>query len=226
MKLLMTFFTNRNNIKPMFWFIALVVMILFSLFTTQALQGIGARQFANCNSIIYGICCPSVNFTLLASPITLLSNIIFSAFSVFFFPNFTFFALLISSLSSPAFSSFSITNSGLMINNFTFFTLVITKGGLSMHCFTTFCLTIFFDILQKANFAIAFVCVFFALVFVKFRQRLDLFAFGTSFRYDLLRHNQLHNSWLCLEPVAGYASAVGSPYYIRTLKKRKKKTQN
>lgn len=53
--------------------------------------------------------------------------------------------------------------------------------------------------------------------FVKFLQWLILFASGTLFGYDFIRHSFLHDRKLCLEPVTGYASVVGS-FIIQRLK--------
>lgn len=52
----MAFYTNRNNVKPMFTFIALVMVIFFGRFgAIMALQRIWTRQFADFYSIINSI---------------------------------------------------------------------------------------------------------------------------------------------------------------------------
>lgn len=50
----MTFYANRNNIKPKYWFITFVVMIFLCLFATSTLKNTGTGYFAKFNSIVYG----------------------------------------------------------------------------------------------------------------------------------------------------------------------------
>lgn len=54
----MTFSANRNNIKPMFFFVAVPVMILLGVCgAVMALESISSRQFAIFNSVIYSFSC-------------------------------------------------------------------------------------------------------------------------------------------------------------------------
>ena len=80
--------------------------------------------------------------------------------------------------------------------------------------FAVFCLLVFFAIFQPANFAIISIAVFIIGLLVKFRKKFCFFANSASFRYDLLSHFRLLNRRLWLEPIARYALAVGSSYYI------------
>lgn len=98
---------------------------------------------------------------------------------------------------------------------FAFFTLAITF----VPCFSFFGLAI----TVLTYFAIRRTTIFLGAILVKFRQGFDFFAFGTSFGYDLLRHNQLLNSWLCLEPYARSVRVSGSIYFKEELWTVKKK---
>ncbi len=53
--------------------------------------------------------------------------------------------------------------------------------------------------------------IFFVFVFVKFRKRLNLFAFRTLLCYDLLRHSFFLIKKLCLEPITAH-TVVGLSY--------------
>lgn len=172
----MAFYTNRYNIKPMFGFVAFVMMILLCLYgTIMANQEFGRNQFANHNGIThstssfdsFGMVGTKTNFT---------------------FPTcyFAFFCLVV---------SFS--------RNLTFYCFFITKFTSAMCCFALFCLVIFLIAFRLADFAITLIAVFLAAVFVEFRQWLGFFAFGTSFRYDGFRHNRFLYKRFCLEPIAG-----------------------
>lgn len=91
---------------------------------------------------------------------------------------------------------------------FAFFALGISL----IYIFPFFALSINPLIYVLAYSAIASKAIFCRAIFVKFRKRFNLFAFPTSFCYDLLRHNRFLNKRLCLEPVARYALAVGLFY--------------
>ena len=58
MDIFMTFYTNRNNIKPMLCFITVPMMILFGLIgAIVALQSIDTGQFASLGSSVHDILC-------------------------------------------------------------------------------------------------------------------------------------------------------------------------
>jgi hypothetical protein len=83
------------------------------------------------------------------------------------------------------------------------------------YLFAIICLGILVDFFLDAIFAPTRQIIRSASVFVKFRERFDFIALGTDFRYYLLSHNQLLNSWLRLEPVSGYIPVSGSHYCMR-----------
>lgn len=64
----------------------------------------------------------------------------------------------------------------------------------------------------SARFAMTSITSFLRKLFVKFRNRLDLFATRTGFCYDCFRHFRSFQRD-CLEPVIGYAPIVGSFYF-------------
>ena len=204
----MTFFADRNNIKPMFRGIALVVVIYLCLCgAIMTLQGINWRQFASLNGVFYSILCLTSfgmanlkakcffsinNFTLFTLTISLLRCFTFLALSIAFLISSAFLTLLMTFVCSSAFFSLIIASPC----GFAFFALVI---------------------LFATNFTIRPIAVFCSTVFIKFRQRFDFFAFGTSFRYDFGSHNRLLYRRLRLEPVAVYTTAVGSLYNMTTI---------
>ncbi len=55
MSFYMTRNTDSNNIKPMFFGIAFIVMVMFCLIATQACQSFGTRQFLKPNSFIQSL---------------------------------------------------------------------------------------------------------------------------------------------------------------------------
>lgn len=181
----MTFCTGRNNVKPTFRLVTFVVVVMLCLGgAIMALQSVRAGQFARYNSIIHGI----------------------SGFGVFRMSNTMVF--ITGSLSSFTFLASSITfNRG-----FPFFCCSETSRMFATYFFAPLCLVIFFRISRTARFAFTEVSIFHPFINVKFRERLDFFAFGTSFGYDLLRHNQLLNSWLCSEPNTRPILVSGSLY--------------
>lgn len=100
-----------------------------------------------------------------------------------------------------------------LITCFTFFCFEITSNSLTIAFSAPLSLTIFFYSFTIADLTISSMVIFPCSIFVKFRNRLDLLANGTSFRYDLFRHcfSPIKKSY-CLEPVAGHVPAVGSSY--------------
>lgn len=98
-----------------------------------------------------------------------------------------------------------------MISNFEFFALPITLYYSS----TLFALAVFFANFLRTGFAITVM----AIILVKFRKRLDVFAFVASFCYDWFRHcfSPIQKS-LCLEPVVGYIPIAGLFNYMQVRK--------
>lgn len=181
----MTFYTDRNNVQPMFFGIAIVVVIILCLcWTVVALQGIGPRQFAISDSVINSI----VSFS--ASRV---SSVVF--FKISSSIDSTFFAVSITFLTDTAFLALSIT----FLNGLAFLGLTIKF---------------------LAGFTSMVKSIFSTTIFMKFRDRFNLFAFVTSFCYDCFRHSRfsLNVKRFMLEPVEGYAPSVGSLYF----KERKK----
>jgi len=83
---------------------------------------------------------------------------------------------------------------------------------LSMEFSASFCLKMLFAVLFLANFTICLITKRIISAYIEFTKRFNFFAFGALLCYDLLRHNQFLNNWLCYEPVAA-RTAVGSLYY-------------
>lgn len=108
------------------------------------------------------------------------------------------------------FANFGITKSVAFILQFaiffSFFALFIlflrnliflTQTIPFLTSFIIFCLVIEFN----TYFTINFNTIFCSAIFVKFRKRLNLFAFGTFFRYDLLSHIRFLSKRVWLELV-------------------------
>ena len=97
MKLFMTILTSRNNVKPMFWFISFVMMILFCLQTARTFESFGFREFA----VSYGLINGAPGFLLFGvflviTPLVCLLNIFPSfALAVTSLVCLTFFALVV-----------------------------------------------------------------------------------------------------------------------------------
>lgn len=83
MYLFMTRTANRNHIKPMFWFIAEVMVVVSGLLATATFVCAGFRQVGFMNSTIYGVLCFFLKFMIL---------------SIFLCCSFAFFAMKISIL--------------------------------------------------------------------------------------------------------------------------------
>lgn len=81
--------------------------------------------------------------------------------------------------------------------------------------FALLCMLIFFYLFDKTTFAIRMITIFGLIMIIKLRKMFDLFAFGTGFCYDLVRHNFFLIRRLCLEPIVGNAPIVGSLYSKR-----------
>jgi len=161
---IMTFSTDRHNIKAMFRFITLIVMILFCLGgTVVARHSISARQFPCLYSMIYDISCLA-SFRMTST--------------VTFIISLAFFGLAIT---RHCFAKYCLA----------LFSGAVTKNSFTRCCFTFFSLKIFFVIFQFADFTLRTIAIFFSTMFEKFRKRFDLFAVSTSFCLSLFRYNHL-----------------------------------
>lgn len=78
--------------------------------------------------------------------------------------------------------------------------------------FAFFSLVVFYTGFFPTLFTDSTKAIFAFFRFIKFISRFDFLAFGTSFRYDCLRHIRFLKKRLCLEPFAAQ-SASGSLYY-------------
>ncbi len=194
----MAFYTYRNDIQPVFLCIAFMVMILFCLCrAVMTLKDIRSRQSTGSDSIIHHVF--SFKIFGMMRIISICSNN----------PNFSaFFALSIMFSYGFAFLALDIALLIAFISSFPLFALSIAFFGF----LTFFALLVFFVICQLASFA-------FISVFAKFRDWFNLrrIAMVTDFGYDLLSHNRLLLRRLRLEPAAGYAPALGSPYFKQTM---------
>lgn len=185
--LVMTRYTNRNNIKVVFWFIAFVMVVVFCLLATGTLQSIRMGQFAASNSNNYSVSCLSAFWkTIVIFDISLSLAI------------FAYLALLIS-----------------LNGNSSSFSLVIFCGRLYVAFSALFSLLVCFVAPITANLALITISIFSTMVFGKFRNRFDLLASTTSFGYDLLSHFRLLNRRFWLEPYARPVRVSGSLYFNR-----------
>ena len=193
----MTRNANRDNIEPMFRFVAMPMMVLFCLRRAiMALQSIRPEQSAGSDGMIDSV----------------MSFISFGMTNmVAFCYDFAFFALSITFSCGLAFFCRCITRPGFVTYDLTLFALLVTF----LISFAFFALPIFFGILQTTSLAFRKMQVFGFRMFIKFRDWFDLFASMTLFRYDLLRHGRfsLNVKRLCLEPYAPPVGVFGSLYF-------------
>lgn len=181
----MAFFTNRNNIKPELRGIALMVVIIYRLFVTGTFQAIRSREFPGSNGIFYSF--TGLTFFWMS----------FFIVTVATFPgNFAFYCLAIA-----------------LLYYFAFFRCVISQPSFAMNFFTLFGLLIIGNALYITSLTTITITIWAIWSFVKFGKRFNLFAFGTLFCYDLLRHDFLLTRKLCLEPFARPILVFGSSYY-------------
>jgi len=222
MKIFMTGNTNSNNVKPMFGFISEMVMIFMGLISTRALKIIGSWQFSGLHGVIdrhSRFNCIWIEFPAIGT-IVYLVCFTFFALRIKLSCLFAFIGLFIFHTHNMRFKCFSITR----VASLTFFALSVAIFGLPTFvaffvfklCFLTFiAFSINYILLICAIFATRTDAVFVSTMFMKFRQRLDFLAFGTSLCYDCLRHGCFSIKQLCLEPVAGTQLASGSHYSTR-----------
>jgi len=182
----MTRHTNRNNIKPMLFGIAGVVILFSWLLAVMTRQSIRTNQSVIPNSVPYSVTC--LSFFGILKPI---------AFFQSGFNNFTFFGL------SPAF---------VIIFYFLKMTESVSLCLFAMCFFTFFSLSMFLEILVLAILAEILIAVFHSKVFIKLRKWLNLFACGTLFCYDCFIHSLFPCKRLRSEPVSGYIPVSGLFY--------------
>lgn len=141
----MTFSANRNNVKPTFWLITWMMILLCLIATEITLQSVNSSHLASLNSVIYSIfgfssiwvarfktssSCSIFNFAILSLLIVLL---------VAFLVCFAFFALRIIFL-----IDFSTNNTFRMITIFAIFMFVKFRKWFDLLAFrTSFCLNWF-----------------------------------------------------------------------------------
>ena len=85
-----------------------------------------------------------------------------------------------------------------------------------MICFALFSPSILTEVFQLATFTGTLMTVFFSFVFVELRNRFDLLALGTFFRYDCFSHIRFLSKRYRLEPFARPFLVCGSFYCIST----------
>ena len=172
---LMTFYTYRNNVKPVFRRITVPVMILLSrvraIITKQGFRG---NQFTSCNGMTYSM----VSLTSFRMAGTK-ANLTFPICC------FAFFGFFIKNLSFP------------------------------IYCFAFLGLMVLFHVIATTFSATMRIAAFSRTVFAEFGKQFDLFAFGTSFRYDSFRHLLLLIRSKCLESFASPVGALGLLYINR-----------
>lgn len=217
----MTFLTNRNNIEPMFRFIAFVMVIKLCLRgAVMALKGIGSGQFAACNSIIHSVFClapfkmangvielsiSNCNFVFIGLPMAFSSGFTLSCFLIFPLP----FAIY-----SLTFLCLSVTFIYFMFYCFTFLCLSVAFICFTIYCLAFICLMIFSGVFQLAYFAFILITILITGCFIKSRKVLSFFANTAGFCYGFSSHFRLLNRRFWLEPIAEPISVLGSLYFI------------
>ncbi len=198
----MTFYTNRNNIEPMFFGVTFPVMIFFGwVGTIMALQSIRMGQFAYANSVINSI--SSVDFRLVFLTV--------SAFALY-----AFFSLEISCIAKIVnyFTLFRLAV--FLVSFFTFIALFIFSVATGMYLSAFFGLLELFLVRFVAVFTKALKSIFCLSVFVVLRNWFNLLAMRATLCLNCLRHNQFLTNWLCLGPVSRPILVSGSFYYNKT----------
>jgi len=198
----MTFCAERNNIEPMFRCVAFPVMVMFCLVATGTFQAIGSRQLTTPDGIFY-------------SPTSF--NPFWVILGIFVAIHLPFFALIIAFSCKQGFYASRITGCCILIFFGCSMSFLCSFAHIAFpiklpNSFAFFCLhTIFYGLLGTVL-AIRLKSVFGSSILTKLRERFNFFAFGTSFRYDLLSHFRLLVRRFWLEPVAVHTTAVGSLY--------------
>ncbi len=94
----MTSSANRNNIEPMFGFMALIMVVVLCLLSARTYHSFYQFYFSCQNSIMYSIYCFVILRKTLFPPFvaSIIGNHTFFALMIAFFSGFSFFAFLIS----------------------------------------------------------------------------------------------------------------------------------
>lgn len=186
---MMTFYTYRQNIKPIFFSISLVMVVMLSLFTAKALKIIGPRQFTSSNGIINSHDCFHISWKLAS--------------------------IFINSTPTCRFAYFALHIISSVI--FAFFTLIITASRFKTNSFALFGLTILLAIFQMAIFTLIFVATFVIKTFVEFRKRFCFFANTAGFCYDELSHLRFLSKRNRLESFVRPVRIFDSFYYSKQI---------
>ncbi len=219
----MTFFTNRQNIKPVLRFIA-GMMVFFCLFgAVMAFQGVGEGQGAGFDGIFHSINCLAPLWMI---PIILLCGLSSRSFTFFalvvsFGTLLTLFALVVTFLAGPSLFALFVTFTGSL----TFVGLKIPLfGELALFALPItfllylkfFGLLIYFLCFFDTSFTLAMKPVFIPTILIKLRKGLNFVASGTSFCYYLLSHLilSLIKNYL-VRAGCWHLPAVGSLYYSK-----------
>ena len=211
MNRLMTLYANWNDIKKMLRLIAFVMMPF-----TGLVRAFAASEFCR----PFKISIPnSITYCIMGLiSIRIKAHIFFLAF-------FIVFAFSFSSCNCFSFWGFIVFFACPSMVPFACFAFLITciidlpfLGLIVLFTCFSVALSSFFALMPFVCTVLALVMIasFVALVSMKFRNWLNYFASRTSFRYDLLSHNQLLNSWFRLEPMETRIS-IGSHYYTAYL---------
>lgn len=188
---MMTFNAYRNNVKPMFSGISVMVMPFLSLlWAIMAFKGVCARQFSRLHSVSYGITSFISTGTVIAIP---------------FLCVFMFNCLSISRLALAIFFGLPIPLIGFFMSRFSLWAIGVSfLDSLSLWRLSV-CFMAYFTV-----FAIA---ILFGSILKKIRKGLAFFAMRTRFYSHWFRHNQFLNSWFCFEPLQT-RRLCGSAYNI------------
>ena len=197
----MTILANRNNVKPVFWFIAGMVVLFCLCWAIVALQSFNTRHFAPTNSMINGSF-SFAGFRVLKTPLFMVgfpfpATIIllksFQADSSTFF-GFTVFFITFA-FCGPALFAAEI----VFLDSFAFFSFTIFFTTFAVYGLTFLCLRILSHRSLIARFTCMTKPIFRGFVPVKLRKGFKLFAFGTWLRYNWFRHNRFSIKRLCFE---------------------------
>lgn len=193
--------TNRQNIKPVFWGIAPVVVLPCLCGAIMALQGIDLGQLANLDGFFYSFAC------FYSFGVAGVVTIYCFGMGGFTFGSFSVFSICVANNFFTVFS-LSILFIILFLINFVFFAL----PRMFLYCFAFGCFSIIHINSVFARFTAILKPIFTFASFVKFRKRLRILAFRTLFCYDLFRHGFSLTKKLCLESLRGQ-SLCDSFYY-------------
>ena len=213
----MTRYTNRNDIKPMFFGVSFVVVVMLCLVTTGTLQGISTSQLATFNSTFYS------SFGIGLIPIFLsipfLCYFTSLAFSIFFANSFIIIRILMAFLLYAIFVCLAISFKSCFDSKRMFLAVFL---GSDATCFFTFSrlLSRFSDtyiilmfVLTLTLLTLVTMPIRTIFAFRKFRNRFWFFANTADFRYNFFRHGLFPYKRLLLGPIVGYTPVVGSLYY-------------